>query len=102
MARSGTENSKSNAWAWPVGILMGLAIGIPLFGSTGGVAFGVAIGVAFAVALGATRNRAEGPAADGDPKGDASSSETTPADPSIQDNSDGSAIGDDADGSHRA
>ena len=54
MARSGTQSIKSNLWAWPVGILIGLAIGIPVFGAKGGVAFGVALGVAFAIALGAT------------------------------------------------
>lgn len=51
--------ARFRVWAWPVGILIGLAIGIPLFGSKGGVAFGVALGVAFAVALGATGKRAE-------------------------------------------
>ncbi|MEU1360044.1 hypothetical protein ABZ356_09410 [Micromonospora zamorensis] len=60
MARPGTESTKSNLWAWPVGIMIGLAVGIPVFGSKGGVAFGVALGVAFAVAFGATRRRTGG------------------------------------------
>ncbi|MEU1678896.1 hypothetical protein ABZ422_07365 [Micromonospora zamorensis] len=60
MARPGTENTKPNLWAWPVGIMIGLAVGIPAFGSKGGVAFGVALGVAFAIAFGATRRRTGG------------------------------------------
>ncbi|MBM0235574.1 hypothetical protein JNW91_29665 [Micromonospora sp. STR1_7] len=67
MVGAGAEKSKSNAWAWPVGILIGLAIGIPSFGSKGGVAFGVALGIAFAIAFGATDKRSEGGKAAGDP-----------------------------------
>ncbi|MEU4397002.1 hypothetical protein [Micromonospora orduensis] len=66
MSGSGAEKSRSNAWAWPVGILVGLAISIPSFGSKGGVAFGVALGIAFAIAFGATGKRSEGGKADGD------------------------------------
>ncbi|MFF0150554.1 hypothetical protein [Micromonospora sp. NPDC005203] len=60
MASSDPQSKWSNFWAWPVGILIGLAIGIPSFGSTGGVAFGVALGVAFAVAFGAAKGRTDG------------------------------------------
>ncbi|WP_433356370.1 hypothetical protein ACQPYV_05135 [Micromonospora saelicesensis] len=60
MARSGTRSVRSTVWAWPVGILIGLAIGIPVFGAKGGVAFGVALGIAFALGLGAIRSRADG------------------------------------------
>jgi hypothetical protein len=67
MARSGTQSTTSNLWAWPVGILIGLAIGIPVFGAKGGVAFGVALGVAFALGLGVIKGRAEGAAARGGP-----------------------------------
>ncbi|WP_328423737.1 hypothetical protein OG470_12185 [Micromonospora sp. NBC_00389] len=101
MASSETDSSRSKAWAWPVGILVGLAIGIPVFGSSGGVAFGVAIGVAFAIAFGATSKRTEAPAAHGDPDGDTSSTGTGPAGPSTRDNPDGSTTGGDADGPDR-
>ncbi|MCO1598669.1 hypothetical protein M8C17_26320 [Micromonospora sp. RHAY321] len=91
MARSGTQNSRSKAWAWPVGILVGLAIGIPLFGSSGGVAFGIALGLVFALAFGATGSRAAGPGADGadgGPDRDAHSTDTGPVVPSMQDGPD--------------
>ncbi|RAN95261.1 hypothetical protein GAR05_04525 [Micromonospora saelicesensis] len=65
MARSGTQSVRSIVWAWPVGILIGLAIGIPVFGAKGGVAFGVALGIAFALGLGAVRSRADGDPARG-------------------------------------
>ncbi|MEV7329035.1 hypothetical protein [Micromonospora sp. NPDC093244] len=66
MSGSRAEKSRSHVWAWPAGILIGLAIGIPSFGSKGGVAFGVALGVAFAIAFGAAGKRSEGGRADGD------------------------------------
>ncbi|MFG3553046.1 hypothetical protein ACGGAQ_01525 [Micromonospora sp. NPDC047557] len=72
MANSTTDSGKSRVWAWPVGLLLGLAIGIPSFGSKGGVAFGVAMAVAFAVALGATRRRVDGERADEEPAEDGS------------------------------
>ncbi|WP_433552818.1 hypothetical protein ACQP08_05150 [Micromonospora zamorensis] len=75
MARPGTESTKSNLWAWPVGIMIGLAVGIPVFGSKGGVAFGVALGVAFAVAFGATRRRTGGDPVDGAAGRDVSSAD---------------------------
>ncbi|MGC5306565.1 hypothetical protein [Micromonospora zamorensis] len=75
MARPGTESIKSNLWAWPVGIMIGLAVGIPVFGSKGGVAFGVALGVAFAVAFGATRRRTGGGPVDGTAGRDVSSTD---------------------------
>ncbi|MEU5907679.1 hypothetical protein ABZ780_25310 [Micromonospora sp. NPDC047467] len=102
MAKSDTRSGKSNAWAWPAGILIGLAIGIPLFGSAGGVAFGVAIGVAFAVAFGATTNRAEGGSPGGDPEVAASSTvDGAPIGSSKQDESDGAAGGGPVDGPSR-
>ncbi|MFF4876433.1 hypothetical protein [Micromonospora sp. NPDC000668] len=102
MAKSDTKSGKSNAWAWPAGILVGLAIGIPLFGSTGGVAFGVAIGVAFAIALGATTNRAERDSLGGEPQVAASSTvDGLPIGPSNQDESVGVASGGPADGPRR-
>ncbi|WP_157563451.1 hypothetical protein [Micromonospora chokoriensis] len=52
-----------------MGILIGLAIGIPVFGAKGGVAFGVAFSIAFALGLGFIRSRAEGDPAPGDPDG---------------------------------
>ncbi|WP_406059471.1 hypothetical protein [Micromonospora sp. NBC_00860] len=67
MAKSGTQGVRSAVWAWPVGILVGLAIGIPVFGAKGGVAFGVALGIAFALGLGAIRGRADGDSARGGP-----------------------------------
>ncbi|SCG35496.1 hypothetical protein OHA01_18750 [Micromonospora zamorensis] len=75
MARPGTENTKPNLWAWPVGIMIGLAVGIPVFGSKGGVAFGVALGVVFAVTFGATRRRTGG-----DPVGGAAGREVSSTD----------------------
>ncbi|WP_410820386.1 hypothetical protein [Micromonospora sp. 050-3] len=69
MARSGTQSDKSYLWTWPVGILVGLAIGIPVFGAKGGVAFGVALGIAFVFGLGAIRGRADGDPARGGPDG---------------------------------
>ncbi|MGC4809147.1 hypothetical protein ACLQ29_01280 [Micromonospora sp. DT228] len=71
MASSDPQSGKSNLWAWPVGILIGLAIGIPSFGSTGGVAFGVALGIAFAIAFGAAKGRTDDDPATGGPDGGA-------------------------------
>ncbi|WP_444950012.1 hypothetical protein [Micromonospora ureilytica] len=65
MARSGKQSDRFYLWAWPVGILVGLAIGIPVFGAKGGVAFGVALSIAFVLGLGAIRSRAEGDPARG-------------------------------------
>ncbi|MCF0095491.1 hypothetical protein [Micromonospora sp. MH99] len=67
MANSTTDIGRSRVWAWPVALLLGLAIGIPALGSKGGVAFGVAMAVAFAVALGATRKRVDDERADEEP-----------------------------------
>ncbi|MEV4820437.1 hypothetical protein [Micromonospora sp. NPDC049274] len=103
MARSETGSSKSRPWAWPVGILIGLAVGIPTFGSKGGVAFGVALGIAFAIALGATRGRVEGDATGGGSVEAVGSNEDgTPAHLSRQDESDGEEAGSSADGARRA
>ncbi|MEU7928967.1 hypothetical protein [Micromonospora sp. NPDC049801] len=66
MARSTTGSSSSGFWAWAVGLLFGLAIGIPSFGPKGGVAFGVAMAVVVGVAFGATRRRVDD-GADGEP-----------------------------------
>ncbi|MEU0550693.1 hypothetical protein [Micromonospora sp. NPDC005979] len=63
MARSTTGGSSSGFWAWAVGLLFGLAIGIPSFGPKGGVAFGVAMAVVVGLAFGATRRRVD----DGEP-----------------------------------
>ncbi|KAB1920164.1 hypothetical protein F8271_31660 [Micromonospora sp. ALFpr18c] len=111
MAEPKTEKSTSNAWAWPVGILIGLVIGIPSFGSTGGVAFGVALGIAFALAFGATGKRSEGgpsagDTAEGDPSaggtaGEGGSTAIPPKGSSIPDIADASATGDSADGPRR-
>ncbi|MEH1027054.1 hypothetical protein V6W11_04800 [Micromonospora profundi] len=64
MAKFDAKGGRTDAWAWPAGIMIGLAIGIPLFSSTGGVAigvaFGIAIGTAFAIAFGATTKKADG------------------------------------------
>ncbi|MEH0927502.1 hypothetical protein [Micromonospora sp. CPCC 205558] len=60
MARSDKQGIRSTVWAWPLGILVGLAIGIPVFGAKGGVAFGVALGIALVLGLAAIRGRAEG------------------------------------------
>ena len=94
MARSGSESTWSTVWAWPVGIVIGLAVGIPVFGAKGGVAFGVALGVAFALGLGVIRGRR-------------STGEVAPAglaaqrDPSLPGTTEGSATGDGADSPHR-
>ncbi|MEU1241442.1 hypothetical protein ABZ388_13880 [Micromonospora parva] len=69
MAKSGTKGIRSTVWAWPVGILVGLAIGIPVFGAKGGVAFGVATGIVVALGLGLVRGRADGDSARGGPHG---------------------------------
>ncbi|MEU7850516.1 hypothetical protein AB0B74_00090 [Micromonospora parva] len=52
-----------------VGILVVLAIGLPVFGAKGGVAFGVATGIVVALGLGLLRGRAEGDPARGGPDG---------------------------------
>ncbi|MFI6268343.1 hypothetical protein [Micromonospora zamorensis] len=96
MARPGTESTKSNLWAWPVGIMIGLAVGILVFGSKGGVAFGVALGVVFAVAFRATRRRTGGNPVDGAAGRDVSS-----ADAGQGSISTGDATGAHADGSRR-
>ncbi|GAB3945273.1 hypothetical protein [Micromonospora vulcania] len=80
MAEPEGQGSQSRAWAWWVGIVLGLVIGVLALGGPSGVGFGIAIGVAFAIALGATRKPAEvrpaddGPAApeneDGEVPGD--------------------------------
>ncbi|MDG4808010.1 hypothetical protein O7634_14735 [Micromonospora sp. WMMD1120] len=72
MGKVGSRSTNSNLWAWPAGILIGLAIGIPVFGGTGGVAFGVALGIAFAGAFGAFGRRRSGgePAEDAPVAGD--------------------------------
>lgn len=43
-----------------IGLLFGLAIGIPSFGPKGGVAFGVAMAVVVGVAFGAPWRRVDG------------------------------------------
>ncbi|MGK5738463.1 hypothetical protein [Micromonospora sp. URMC 103] len=59
-----SESSQQQVWAWPVGILLGLVIGVSTLGGLGGVGFGIAIGIAFALAFGAngggTRKAADG------------------------------------------
>ncbi|PWR07416.1 hypothetical protein DKT68_19195 [Micromonospora acroterricola] len=92
MADPKTETGKSNAWAWPVGILLGLAIGIPSFGSTGGVAFGVAIGIAFAIAFGAIKKPAEKNAVS-DPDGGAGTTDSGPTRTEPEDAATGDAAG---------
>ncbi|MGW3608512.1 hypothetical protein ACWD6N_01265 [Micromonospora sp. NPDC005163] len=88
-AEPGTEKkSQSNAWAWPVGILLGLAIGIPLLGSTGGIAF--------AIAFGATRKPPESRTG-GDSDGDAGTTGSGPT----RGGPEGSATGDDPGGSRQ-
>ncbi|WP_433537133.1 hypothetical protein ACQPZK_04825 [Micromonospora sp. CA-249363] len=68
MAESTTGSSRSGFWAWAVGLLFGLAIGIPSFGPKGGVAFGVATAVVVGLTFGATRRRVDD-SADGQPAG---------------------------------
>lgn len=40
-------------WPWPVGILLGVVIGMAALDGVAGIGIGVAFGVAFALALGA-------------------------------------------------
>ena len=73
---------------------LSVPVGIPSFGSKGGVAFGVAIGIAFAIALGATRSRVGGDATGGESAGNVSSTEDGgPTQPSNMDESDDEAAG---------
>ncbi len=71
MANFTTDSGGARLWVWPVGLLFGLAIGIPSLGPTSGVAFGVAMAVAFGVALGANRSRVDGDEVDGAEDGSA-------------------------------
>ncbi|MEH1097730.1 hypothetical protein [Micromonospora sp. CPCC 205561] len=50
---SDAEGWQSNAWAWPIGIMLGLVLGLAALDGAAGIWFGVSIGIAFAVALGA-------------------------------------------------
>ncbi|NJC14550.1 hypothetical protein F4558_004376 [Micromonospora profundi] len=110
MAKFDAKGGRTDAWAWPAGIMIGLAIGIPLFSSTGGVAigvaFGIAIGTAFAIAFGATTKKADsrsatkkadGRTVEGEPQKSAGpagfATDDGPAAPSDRDKLDGEAAG---------
>ncbi|SCL28161.1 hypothetical protein GA0070616_3640 [Micromonospora nigra] len=61
MSNPDKDDSKSALWAWPVGIMLGLVIGLAALDGAAGVGVGVGLGVAFALAFTAgTRKRPTG------------------------------------------
>ncbi|MFF5215724.1 hypothetical protein [Micromonospora sp. NPDC000442] len=53
MAAPEEKDGDRRLWAWPVGMLLGVVIGVAALDGAAGIGVGVALGVALAVALGA-------------------------------------------------